>query len=113
MARLDEEIRGFVAEHPHGWSHWDWEQFLGALSAKKVRVADFDQLGVRLEAERLRQSLVAARVSGLGPKRVEAIVARFGNLGNLRHAGLDEVAAIPTIPRRLAEETLTRLSAMP
>jgi ERCC4-type nuclease len=110
MSRLDSAVQQFVAEHPHGWSHSDWEQLLGELSAKRVKVGDVDQLGVRLEAERLRQSLRAARVNGLGPKRVDAIVERFGSVEKLRHASPDDLAGIRTIPRRMAEELLTQLS---
>jgi len=110
MAKLDSEIQAFVAEHPTGWSHADWEQLLAGLSARKVNVPDHDQLGVRLEAERLRHSLLASRVPGLGPKRVDAIVERFGSVQNLRSASPDDVARIPTIPRRMAEATLAQLS---
>jgi len=109
MTRLESEVKEFVAEHPDGWSHEDWNRLLDKLSARKIEVADTDQLGVRLEAERLRQVLLRASVRGLGPKRVDAIVEKYGNLWNLRQANPEQLAGIPTMPLRLAQETLARL----
>src|SRR5512140_3849457 len=105
MASLDSEVHWFVAEHPNGWSHSDWERLLADLSAKRIDVADVAQVGVRLEAERLRQCLLTSGVSGLGPRRVDAIVEKFGSVANLRNSGAERIAEIPTIPRRMAEET--------
>jgi len=108
--KLDAEVKDFVAKHPHGWSHDEWSRLLDQLSARKVAVADVDKLGQSLEAERLRQLLLRSGVKGLGPKRVDAIVHRYGNLWNLRQATANDLASIPTIPQRLAEETLAHLA---
>ena len=110
MTRLDSEVQRFVDEHPDGWSHEDWGYFLAQLSANQVDITDVDQVGARLEAERLRRVLLTAGVDGLGPKRVDAIVEKFGSVWNLRQAHAEQVASIPTIPRRLAEETISRLT---
>jgi hypothetical protein len=98
MNKLDSEVVSFVAEHPDGWSHEDWGRLLDQLSVMKVKVGDVDELGVRLEAERLRQFLLRCGVKGLGPKRVAAIVERYGNLWNLRHEPAAGLTAVPTHP---------------
>ncbi len=53
--------------------------------------------------------MVVAEVPGLGPKRVEALVERFETLWSARHAGVDELASVPGIPRSLAERVAARL----
>jgi excinuclease ABC subunit C len=42
-------------------------------------------------------------VPGVGPKRRQALLTAFGSLSNLRQATVDEIAAVPGIPRRVAE----------
>lgn len=43
-------------------------------------------------------------IKGLGPKRIEAIADCFGTIWTLLGADLEEIAAVPNIPRSLAEE---------
>ncbi len=52
-----------------------------------------------------------AAVPGLGPKRVEALVARYETLWSMRHADAGEVARIPGIPRALAERVVEEVRA--
>lgn len=42
-------------------------------------------------------------VPGVGPKRRTALLKRFGSLQNIREAAVDEIAAVPGIPRHVAE----------
>lgn len=94
-------LRGFAAERPGGWSHDDWLRLLHDLRERGLDVSDPDAVGRRLEAERL--ALVLGRVRGMGPRRVAAVVERFGTVWELRHAPVDEIAAVPNVPRALAE----------
>jgi excinuclease ABC subunit C len=43
-------------------------------------------------------------VPGIGPKRKKALLKVFGNLDGLRKASLDEIAAVPGMTRKAAEE---------
>ena len=50
-------------------------------------------------------------ITGLGPKRKKLLVKAFGGVKRLREATVDEIAAVPGIPRDLAEEIVAVLSA--
>jgi hypothetical protein len=106
---LDEALRAFVTEHPRGWNHREWEGLLDRLSARGVRVSDTDAIGIALEQTRLSATLESLRVRGLGPKRREAVVGRFRRMWDLQHATVDEVAAVPSVTRKVAEDLLDAL----
>ena len=95
------ELRAFVAEHPDGWNHHEWTELLDRLRERGHETGDADSIGAELELERLSSSL--AGLSGVGPRRVEALARHFGTLWALRHASPEEIAAVPGIPRALAE----------
>ena len=48
-------------------------------------------------------------ITGLGPKRKKALIKAFGSVKRLREAAADEIAAVPGIPRDLAEEIVAVL----
>ena len=106
---IDQTLQAFVEEHPFGWSHEDWLQLLGSLEAAGADVSDPEALGYTLERTRLGLVLHENKVKGLGPKRIEAIVERFGTLWNASHATAADFAEIPTIPKGLAEKLETTL----
>ena len=43
-------------------------------------------------------------VPGLGPKRKKLLLKTFGSVKKMREATLDEIAAVPGIPRQVAED---------
>ena len=43
-------------------------------------------------------------VPGLGPKRKKALMAHFGSVKRMREATLEELAAVPGVPRQVAED---------
>ena len=55
--------------------------------------------------------LILTDVPGIGLRRATLLLKRFGSLEALRKASLDEVAAVPTISRKLAQEILDYLAA--
>jgi len=42
-------------------------------------------------------------VEGIGPKRRELLLRRFGSLEGLRQASLEELLSVPGLPQALAE----------
>jgi hypothetical protein len=108
--QLAVDLRSFAVARPSGWDHDDWVAFLDHLSTQGHDISDTDGIGRRLEQERL--GVVLGGVQGLGPKRVQSLVDRFGSLWSVRHASVDDVAAVPGMTRpqaeRLVEELRTR-----
>jgi excinuclease ABC subunit C len=43
-------------------------------------------------------------IPGVGPKRKKALIKAFGSVKGLRQASVDEIAAVPGIPREVAED---------
>ena len=48
-------------------------------------------------------------VEGIGPKRRQALLKRFGSIEAIRQASLEELAAVPGMNRRAAEELKEQL----
>lgn len=61
-----------------------------------------------LRARRIRES-VLDEIVGIGARRKEQLLARFGSVRNLARAGADEVAALPGISRRMADAILAEI----
>ncbi len=102
-SKLADEIKRFIEAHPHGWGHEDWLGFLQHLGESGQDVPDADSLGMALEREHLKHTLLGCHVTGLGPKRLEAVCDAFPSLHHLRSAGPEEIAERAKIPRTLAE----------
>lgn len=107
---MNTQLRAFVEQHPEGWNHDDWLALLTDLQAAGADVSEPDSVGLRLERARLDWELDRRSLKGLGPKRREALVDRFGTLWSLKHASVEDVAALPSIPRAVAEEVLSALA---
>ena len=87
----------------------EWLRLLAELERGGVDVGDTDAIGYALENERLAWELERRAVPGLGPKRIEAVVSRYGTLWNLRQADAEDVAEIKTIPGALAEKLVAAI----
>lgn len=103
---MHDHLQAFIEAHPEGWNHDAWLGLLAELEGAGVDVSDPDAIGFALETERLATELRQRAVQGLGPKRIEAVVDRFGTLWNLRQAEAEDVAEIKTIPGALAERVV-------
>ncbi len=95
------ELSDFVQAHPHGWGHEDWQRLLDGLRRRGFNVDDTESIGLALEKERVRRLLDG--VSGLGPKRLEALIDRFPRIWDLQNASGEDLSSIPSIPRSIAE----------
>lgn len=98
------EVRRFVEEHPQGWGHEDWLEFLHRLTETGYDITDPDGLGLAVERERLLQVLDRIELRGLGPKRREALTHHFGSLYDLCSTEGEQIARLTGIPRALADE---------
>ncbi len=108
---LDTELKDFVGGHIHGWSHGDWDRLLSDLAAEGHDVSDRDLVGLRLERAHILATLERLELKGVGVKRRERLADHFPTLWALRHATVEDLAAVPTFHRGLAEtlhEALTR-----
>lgn len=58
-----------------------------------------------------KRSLASAldEIPGIGPKRRKALIKAFGSLEKLKRASVEEIAALPEIPKSLAERISTSL----
>ena len=107
--RLGGELRQFIAQHPQGWGHEEWLGLLDRLRAHGHDTEDADEIGRRLEGERL--TLTLERVRGLGPQRIRALVDRYQTLWNLRQADVEELTQAGRLGRPLAERVRDALRA--
>lgn len=101
---MEKHLRAFIEAHPDGWGHDAWIGLLSELDSEGYDVGDPDAIGRELERERLAWELRRRNVPGLGPKRIGAVVDRFGSLWSLRQAEAEEIAEIKTIHGKLAEK---------
>jgi len=106
---MKEHLKDFVERHPEGWNHDEWLGLLSELQSDGTDVSQPDALGVQLEKTRLAWVLDHNPVPGLGPKRRAALVDRFGTLGQLRSASIDDVAGVPSINKALAEKVVSAI----
>lgn len=103
---MEKHLQTFIESHPDGWDHRDWLGLLAELEQNGHDVSDTDAVGRELERERLAWELRRKSVPGLGPKRIDAVVERFGTLWSLQHAEAEQLAEIKTIPGKLAEQVV-------
>jgi excinuclease ABC subunit C len=108
----DLPVVGLAKREEEVWVTWSDEPVvLPAGSASLYLVKRVRDEAHRFAIEyhrRLRGKAMTAsvldEVPGVGPKRKRAIMRTFGSAKRLREATVDEIAAVPGIPREVAEE---------
>lgn len=109
---MDKHLDAFLDRHPTGWGHDEWLALLDDLRRAGIDVGDAEVVGHALEGRRLARVLNDLSIKGLGAKRIEAIVARFETLWRARHAQVEDVAAIRTVPAALAAKVVEALGSI-
>ena len=59
--------------------------------------------GHRASRAKVRRESPLEGISGLGPKRRQSLLKHFGGLQGVTRAGVDDLAGIPGISRKLAQ----------
>jgi hypothetical protein len=98
---LRKDLREFASARPQGWDHDDWLAFLENLQTRGHNISDREAIGVALEKERLHIAL--GGLKGIGPQKRQSLVDYYGNLWQLRHADVDEIARVGNLQRKDAE----------
>lgn len=100
---LDARLKDFVEGHIHGWGHDDWHTLVTELAEAGHHVSDTRDLGLRLERAHILATLERLAVPGVGAKRRERVADSFASLWHLRQASVEQLTALPTFHRALAE----------
>jgi len=103
---MDKHLNAFIENHPEGWNHEEWLSLLTTMEQDGIEIENQEAIGYELENRRLAWELRRRAVPGLGPKRIDAVVGRFGTLWSLQHAEVEELAELNTIPGPLAEKVV-------
>lgn len=108
LAKQEEEI--FMPDQPRSVMLPRRSEALYLVQRVRDEAHRFANEGHRKQRAKVGVASILDSVPGVGPRRRQLLLTRFGSLEALREASLEEIAAVPGIPYEVAEGIKTHLA---
>lgn len=108
LAKQEEEL--FLPDRPLSVVLPRRSEALYLVQRARDEAHRFANEGHRKQRSKVGVASILDSIPGVGPKRRQVLLMRFGSLEGLRQASVDEIAAVPGIPFDVAEDIKAHLA---